>query len=142
VLIYLRITSVAGRLYIWRISSNIVDKNNFLTGIGLNRFNPIYMIKQGEYLENNPFSPFSMLANNTEYCFNEFFQSFIETGMIGLVLLVCIILSILFIRNKNKYYFIFFILISIPCPSHTSNLFRLYCFWGFSISCGAHLYIE
>lgn len=102
ILIRLRITSVVGRLYIWKISSKIIDKNDFLTGVGLNRFNPIYMIKQGEYLEKNPLSVFSKLANNTEYCFNELYQSFIETGMIGFVLLVCIILSILFIRNKNN----------------------------------------
>lgn len=153
VLIYLRITSVAGRLYIWRISSNIVDKNNFLTGIGLNRFNPIYMIKQGEYLENNPFSPFSMLANNTEYCFNEFFQSFIETGMIGLVLLVCIILSILFIRNKNNSEWILIVkggIISITLfslfsyPFHVLPIlliFFVYIAFGAFLSPVGHIYI-
>ena len=153
VLIHLRITSVAGRLYIWKISSNIVDKNNFLTGVGLNRFNPIYMIKQGEYLENDPLSPFSMLANNTEYCFNELFQSFIETGLIGLVLLVCIIFSILFIRNKNNREWMLIVkggIISITLFSFFSYpfhvlpillIFFVYIAFGAFLSPVGHIYI-
>lgn len=84
-LFHLRPDSANGRFLIWKVSSNIISKHPFL-GVGPGAFKSVYGIEQGYYLNESANRYYSMVADNTEYAFNEFVQMWCELGVVGLFL--------------------------------------------------------
>ncbi len=82
----MRPESANGRLYIWQVTSRIFFKSP-INGIGENMFRSQYMTEQAMYLQENPSSPFSMIADESTVPFNEFIRVLTEQGIIGFVLL-------------------------------------------------------
>lgn len=84
-----------GRILIYKVSTELL-KENWLTGIGLGNFKTYYLPKQAHYFANHNYSPSEfLLADNTYYAFNDYYQFIIETGIIG-VLIVVIFLFLIF----------------------------------------------
>ncbi|MEW4924364.1 O-antigen ligase family protein [Algibacter sp. 2305UL17-15] len=101
-LINLNTDSILGRFFIWKISLKII-KDNFLTGIGFGNFQPVYMEHQSEYfalVSHN--SKEALLADTINFAFNEFIQLFVETGVIGFLLVIILITIILYNLYKIK----------------------------------------
>ncbi len=72
----------------WFILKNSVAlfKQNWLTGVGIGRFNPNYNHLQAEYFSNNSLiNEEAMLANDGYFAFNEWLHIGIELGIAGLL---------------------------------------------------------
>lgn len=92
--------SSAGRILIYKISGEIF-KENWLWGIGHGQFKVQYNLYQAKYFaSHNIDSKEAMLADNSYYAFNDYFQVFIENGLIGFLILGAI-LFFLYIQFKN-----------------------------------------
>lgn len=86
-LISYKSNSSAGRLLIYKVSANMLQ-DNWLFGTGNGRFKVAYNEFQAAYFQSgNIDSREALLADKTYYCFNDFFQVFIENGLAGLVIL-------------------------------------------------------
>lgn len=89
--------STHGRLLIYKVSFEMLQ-NNFLTGIGYGNFKSEYLKYQAAYFSNKSYSTTELLlADNTYHAFNDYFEFFIENGLIGLLVIVIYLGSILFI---------------------------------------------
>jgi len=95
-LYHLKKDSADGRMLIWSVSWNMI-KEKPLIGYGAGGFRRNYLLRQADYFENHPDSPYSDLADDIVYPFNEFLKTGIEQGIIGLLLM----LGILFRAFKN-----------------------------------------
>lgn len=112
VLIIFKPNSSNGRLLIYKISASIL-KDNWLWGIGHGQFKVQYNQYQAAYFSSNSIdSKEALLADNTVFAFNDFFQFFIENGIIGFVL-ISVALYLLFKKIKrietnptNKHLFV------------------------------------
>ncbi|MEO7445869.1 MAG: O-antigen ligase family protein [Ferruginibacter sp.] len=92
--------SSGGRILIYKISGEIL-KENWLWGIGHGQFKVQYNLYQAKYFAfHNIDSKEAMLADNSYYAFNDYFQVFIENGVIGFLILGAI-LFFLYIQFKN-----------------------------------------
>jgi len=93
-----------GRILIYKIGWNIFE-NHLNKGIGLGNFKVVYKDYQIDYFKNHPYSIKDLLvADNTQFAFNDYFQFIIETGWVGLtsfVLLSAILYSMVSQRNEN-----------------------------------------
>lgn len=76
--------SAIGRLYIWRISLQMITDKPLL-GFGLDGFASHFMWYQSKFLSAHPNSPFLLLADNITNPFNEFLYIGISYGTIGLI---------------------------------------------------------
>jgi tetratricopeptide (TPR) repeat protein len=86
--------SSLGRILIYKISSNIY-KDNWLWGIGLGEFKKTYMYYQATYFKLGNFTEKEfLLADNTYFTFNDYFQFVIETGIAGLFILLFSIIGL------------------------------------------------
>lgn len=101
-----------GRLLIYKVSMSML-KDNWLFGIGSGQFKIQYNQSQAAYFaKHNIDSKEAMLADNTFYAFNDFFQLIIENGIIGLLFLIVIIYLFIYqvkktiINDDNKHVFI------------------------------------
>jgi len=83
--------SADGRLLIWTVSWKMI-KEKPLTGFGTGGFQKNYLLRQGDYFKNHPDSPYTDLADDISYPFNEFLKTGIEQGFIGLLLMIGILL--------------------------------------------------
>lgn len=99
-LIKMKTDSVNGRLFIWKVASDII-KEYPINGVGFDSFQTLYMEKQAAYFKENPNSPQEMVAGDTKYCFNELIQHTVENGVIGTILLTIIFISIFMTTNKK-----------------------------------------
>lgn len=90
--------STQGRLLIYKVSFQMLQ-DNWLFGIGFNKFHQVYPKYQASYFSKNDFSTKELLlADNTYYAFNDYFQFLIEFGFSGFVILILSSVSI-----KNLY---------------------------------------
>lgn len=140
---FIKVESSAGRLFIWKNSLALL-KNNWISGVGLGKFNPNYNHLQAEYFSKNAItSAIAMRADDGYYAFNEWLHFWIETGVAGfLFFLIITILSLriclLNIRKKKNWYGAVLIPLIVSClfsyPLHNAILlwvfifFALYCF--------------
>ena len=92
--------SAMGRLLVWNVSTEIVAGNLWM-GIGFDNFKSCYMNKQADFFKINPNAPESMVASDTCYAFNEYLQAFVETGLVGFILMLGILVCAL--NSQNKY---------------------------------------
>lgn len=78
--------SSAGRLLIYKIASQM-PAGNWITGIGMGEFKVQYNQFQSSYFyQHGSRSNEVWLADNTYYCFNDWYQMLIENGCIGFLL--------------------------------------------------------
>jgi tetratricopeptide (TPR) repeat protein len=98
-LFYYKKESTNGRLLVYKIARKIVIDNVF-SGIGLGQFSVTYNKYQAEYFANHSIdSNEALLADNTFYAFNDFLQFICETGIIGFIGLVFLVI---YSYNKLK----------------------------------------
>lgn len=77
--------SSLGRVFVYKISFSIF-KNNWLYGCGLGEFGRVYLQEQAKYFSLNSFDLKELLlADNTIYAFNDWFQFICETGVVGII---------------------------------------------------------
>ncbi len=89
-LFYYKKDSTNGRLLVYKVTSKVFN-DNFLSGIGLGHFSVTYNKYQADYFASNSIdSKEALLADNTFYAFNDYLQFICETGLIGLVGLICL----------------------------------------------------
>lgn len=102
-IVFLKQNSSLGRLLIYKISINIY-KEHWLYGIGFNKFKTTYMYYQANYfLGKNYTKQELLLADNTYYAFNDYFQFIIENGVFGLLLLILVFISVFYLfKNVIK----------------------------------------
>lgn len=92
--------SADGRLLMWKIDSNIILYNPL--GVGLGHFAGAFGDSQASYFENKTHTEAEKLvAGCPEYGFNEFLEFGAETGIIGLILMLYII--VMAIREGQKH---------------------------------------
>lgn len=105
-LYYYKKDSADGRLLIWRVSAGmIVDAPLFGHGIG--NFEKEYMYYQAQYFESHSYSRFIRLADNVAYPYNEFLRIGVEYGLVGLILILCILGAVVryaIYRRENRIY--------------------------------------
>ena len=101
-----------GRLLIQKISFRLF-KENWLVGIGQGQFRVQYNLAQAKYFSTNDIDGVeALLADNTFYAFNDYFEFIIEHGMLGFLVIVFFIffyvrlLKNVFVNNENKSLFI------------------------------------
>lgn len=82
--------SADGRLFIWKISSRIIEDNPLL-GIGFDNFQKEYMKRQENYFRENNDRQEILSADNVFCSYNFFLQFIVENGLLGLcfVLILC-----------------------------------------------------
>jgi len=91
-----------GRLLIFKISAGML-KDNWLFGIGQGQFKVYYNDYQAEYFSShNLDSKEALLADNTFYAFNDFFQALIENGLIAFLILAAIMFLLIHQKNKTE----------------------------------------
>jgi len=87
--------SSLGRILIYKVSYLILKKHP-LWGIGFGNFKRQYLYYQAEYFMQGNYLPKElMLADNTYFAFNDYFQFLIEFGIVGGVLLLSMIAILL-----------------------------------------------
>jgi len=95
----LRKDSADGRLLIWKVSLKMV-KDKPVFGHGINGFQANYMEYQARYFATHPDSPFSNLADNNQFAFNEVLKLLVERGIVGFLLLGALV-YVLFIKTPT-----------------------------------------
>lgn len=92
-----------GRLFIWKNATEII-KDNPVFGVGFDRFKAHYMNYQADYFKNNGATKEALIADNSNYAFNEFIQFVTEQGVIGGLVLLWILYLILktSLRKENR----------------------------------------
>ena len=98
-LYFLRPGSADARLLIWQVCMGLVDEAP-LFGHGIGTLSLYYMSAQADYFAIHPYSELSLVANNNYQAFNEFLHVFVEQGVVGFVLLFCII----FTCRRSSYF--------------------------------------
>lgn len=80
--------SAAGRLLIWKVSVRTALAHP-VTGVGYGNFPAVYNVEQGRYFEEAKGSAIERLSASADaYAFNDFLESIVELGLIGLVVLL------------------------------------------------------
>lgn len=83
---FIKSDSSLGRVLIYKISIQIFQEN-FLLGIGLGNFQEVYLYQQASYFSKGTYTNKELLlADNTHYAFNDYWQFIIEIGIIGFVI--------------------------------------------------------
>jgi O-antigen ligase len=98
----LKANSAYGRLFIWEVALDML-KENPVTGVGYNRFAAEYNNWQAKYFMAHPEQTEKIfVADNVQIAYNEFLQTAVETGIVGLFLFMSIILF-LTVRIARKF---------------------------------------
>ncbi|MBD3588845.1 O-antigen ligase [Bacteroides sp. GM023] len=126
---YYKKNSANGRLLIWRVSSEMLADAP-LMGKGIGNFKKEYMHYQARYFKSHPHSSYATLADNTTYPYNEFLLIGVEQGMVGLIFILCIIVSALKYASYQNYHKIypssFITLLIFSLFSYPSNVVLLW----------------
>ncbi len=99
VLYYTKQNSASSRLYIWKITSEII-KDKPILGHGYNSFRVAYMDYQAKFFISHPDSEYGHFADNIKHPFNEYLRFTVEFGLIGLIGLF--IIAILWYKKVRK----------------------------------------
>lgn len=80
--------SAAGRLLIWKVSLHTALARP-VAGIGYGNFPAVYGAEQGHYFDEGKRAEIERLSASAEsYAFNDYLESFVESGAIGLLVLL------------------------------------------------------
>ena len=93
--------SADGRLFIWRVSSELINEAP-LTGKGADSFPAGYMLAQASYFKENPNSEHTNRATSNIHAFNEPLRICCEYGIIGL--LIFLILFVALFTSRSDCY--------------------------------------
>ena len=100
VLYHLKPESAQGRLLIYKIALGMC-KEHPLMGTGFNTFAREYNMYQADYFASGAGSETEKwLANINQVAFNEYLQIAVETGLVGLVLLLTIVVMLIYNRKQ------------------------------------------
>ncbi|WP_294349369.1 hypothetical protein [uncultured Sphingobacterium sp.] len=116
--VFMKTDSSLGRLLVYKISTSIF-RDNWLYGCGLGQFGQVYLIEQAKYFSQPGFDIKELLlADNTVYAFNDWYQLVCETGLLGIlsILLFCYAIYRLDTFFENRQFFwkkVFFLTILI-----------------------------
>ncbi len=87
--------SAEGRLLIWKITFNMI-KESPLFGVGFDRYQVEYGNAQATYFTSGNGAPYEeQLAGNVKHAHNEYLQVLAETGVVGLMLALMIVVTAL-----------------------------------------------
>lgn len=101
-LYFYKMDSANGRLLIWNVSYEMIKDKPFL-GWGTDGFLAQYMYHQAQYFIQNPNSPYSDLASEVSFPFNEFIKCAVNYGLITLMMMILLlILTVIFIWKEYK----------------------------------------
>lgn len=92
--------SANGRVLIWKCSMEML-KDQWLVGYGTGGFEKRYMDYQADYFRQTPNSPYTKLADDVQYPFNEFLYIGINYGCIGLLLVLLLFYGLYKSYKKN-----------------------------------------
>lgn len=92
--------SADGRLLIWRCALDMISDSPFM-GYGWGGFKANYMDYQARYFEQNPNSPYAMLADNVQSPFNEYLNILINWGVIGFLIISSGFVYLFYIHHKH-----------------------------------------
>lgn len=98
-LYYFKKDSADGRMLIWTVTANII-KDYPLLGVGQDMFKAHYMNYQADYFRNHPNSKYEQVADDNQYAFNEFLNTWAENGLIGFLLFIGIV-AVVFLSPIN-----------------------------------------
>ncbi len=109
-ILFIKTDSSLGRIFIYKISA-VIYKHNWLNGIGIGNFKTTYIYYQANYFKQGNFTIKEfLLADNTYFAFNDYFQFIIETGLKGIIILLFtgfiiykLIVKTLINHSKNLY---------------------------------------
>ncbi|MEQ1553080.1 MAG: O-antigen ligase family protein [Ferruginibacter sp.] len=108
-LFFYKQNSSNGRLLIYKVSATMLQ-NNWLLGIGHGNYKVEYNTAQAAYFSvNNINSKEALLADNTYFAFNDFFQIVVENGIVGLLFLIAFGFLVarqiknMLVNEKNKH---------------------------------------
>jgi O-antigen ligase/tetratricopeptide (TPR) repeat protein len=80
--------SAAGRLLIWKVSLR-ASLAHPVAGVGYGNFPAVYNAEQGRYFEEGKGTATERLSASADaYAFNDYLESFMETGLIGFIVLL------------------------------------------------------
>lgn len=99
-LYFLRPDSANGRILIWKSLIPMLSDVPIL-GMGIHGFRKYYMDYQAEYLCNHPQDPYSQLADNVLYPFNEFIHLYICFGVVGILTVLFMLFMLFRVFRKN-----------------------------------------
>jgi tetratricopeptide (TPR) repeat protein len=86
--------SSAGRMLIYKISWYIF-REHYGNGIGFGKFQQEYGLFQAAYFKRGAYSPKELLlADNTYYAFNDYWQFIIELGIKGVILVIAAVIGV------------------------------------------------
>jgi O-antigen polymerase len=98
-MLYLKSDSTSGRVFIWRLSSSLVNLHP-LTGVGFGNFKTVYNLKQSDYFIGKDTTDSSFMGADENYLvYNDFLLVLIENGVLGLL----IFLSLIFISLRSAF---------------------------------------
>lgn len=100
-LFFLKKESASGRLLIWNNSVSMVADAP-LAGHGPGSFIAEYMPYQAAYFGRHPGSVFSQLADNVTHPFNEYLLLAVEYGVLGVLIVGCIIAAVIIAGRKEN----------------------------------------
>lgn len=93
-----KVDSIAGRLMIWVIAFRMICLHPIF-GWGINGFQSTYMEYQAAYSTFPSLKKWTYLLDDNLFAFNEFMRIAVEQGLIGLMLVSCI-LYVLLVKEK------------------------------------------
>ncbi len=80
--------SAAGRILIWKVSLRTALAHP-VAGVGYGNFPAVYNAEQGRYFEEGRGTAIERLSASTDaYAFNDYLESFVESGVLGLLVLL------------------------------------------------------
>jgi O-antigen polymerase len=99
-LYYYKKSSSDGRVFIWKVTTKMIADNPVF-GVGFDQFKTLYMNYQANHFDRNGETLESLVADNTNYAFNEWLQFLAENGLLGFLLLLIVVFVL--IQTKVKY---------------------------------------
>ncbi len=95
--------SADGRLFIWKICTQIIKEKPIL-GHGYNSFTSTYTIGQSNYFQENPNdNKNGLLADDILFAYNDYIQIVIEYGVIGFIFFLAIVLLLVLKNNSETF---------------------------------------
>ena len=92
--------SADGRLLIWKVSISLIAKHP-LTGQGQDAFRHHYLYAQADYFARHPQAKEAIYADNVIYPYNELIKVVVESGLIGMILLVGLLVSAMMHKKQT-----------------------------------------
>ncbi|SFN23414.1 O-antigen ligase [Chitinophaga sp. YR627] len=99
---YLKKDSADGRVLIWKVTSQMIAEHP-LTGIGYDRFAATYMKYQAAYMTTQGTPGEKQLADNVYYAFNDLLQLTAESGMIGALGMLLLIVFCFTVKGYDRF---------------------------------------